>query len=151
MIDLLATWFYVGKLKPAPGTWGTLATLPLIWLFNQFGPYGYMLSSVLLTAAAIIIAQNYEALHKGHDHAEVVIDEVVGFVVAMTWLPMKWPYILAAFIIFRALDILKPPPIRQIDQRIPGGLGVVADDLVAGIGTNMVLQLVLSSGWLNFS
>jgi phosphatidylglycerophosphatase A len=77
-----------------------------------------------------------------HDPGEIVIDEVIGYVIAATWLPLTWQTFVAAFVVFRLFDIWKPFPIRQIDQKAKGGLGTVLDDVAAGIAANMVLQFV---------
>ena len=80
---------------------------------------------------------------------EIVIDEMIGFMIAMTWMPQTWQAYLAGFCLFRFLDILKPPPIRYFDRRVPGGLGVVLDDVVAGLVANIFLQFIYSqTPWL---
>ena len=151
IIDALATWFYLGRLKPGPGTWGTLGAIPLVLLLQSLGPMGYLAGVLVLTIFAILIASFYERAHQGHDHAEVVIDEVAGFAITMTWLPMTWQAWVAGFFLFRMIDVFKPPPIGWLDQKIPGGLGVVADDIGAGILANMVLQIVfVQTGWLGY-
>ncbi len=148
-IDLLATWGEVGKIKKAPGTFGTLAALPLVWVLAQAGPLVYMAFTLIFTVAAIFIAEFYERAHGDHDSKEVVIDEVVGILVAMAWLPLTWQSFVAAFVLFRLLDIVKPPPIRHFDRNVKGGFGVVADDLIAGLITNVVLQVVFTETmWL---
>ncbi len=78
-----------------------------------------------------------------HDSQEVVIDEVVGYLVAFTWLPMNWTSVVTAFVLFRALDIVKPFPISWLDRKVKGGLGTVVDDLAAGLVANIILQAVL--------
>jgi phosphatidylglycerophosphatase A len=78
-----------------------------------------------------------------------VIDEVIGFLITMTWLPMTWQAYLAGFLLFRVLDIFKPFPIGYLDEKVPGGLGVVADDVAAGMIANIILQVVLvKTAWL---
>lgn len=150
-ITLLSTWFGCGRIKKAPGTWGTLGAIPVYLLLNHFNPYGYMLATLLFSGFAILIAHIYEQQNEGHDRSEVVIDEVAGYLVTMTWLPATWISVLAGFILFRALDILKPPPISIIDKKIQGGVGVVADDLVAGIIANFILQILfVQTSWLGY-
>jgi phosphatidylglycerophosphatase A len=139
----------VGNLKPMPGTWGTLVSLPLCALFLSFGPIVYMVLTLMLIIYAIFAAQAYENSFDGHDRSEVVIDEFAGILVTMTWLPMTWQTFVAAFIVFRFLDILKPFPISYFDKNVKGGFGVVVDDLVAGIIGNIILQVVLNkTSWL---
>ena len=85
----------------------------------------------------------YERTYQVHDPKEIVIDEVVGYVIAMTWLPLTWQSFLAAFVMFRFFDILKPGPIRRIDQKVKGGLGTVLDDVAAGLISSVLLQVLL--------
>lgn len=138
----LATLFGLGKISKAPGTIGTLATIPLVYLLSLLGPFAYMAVTLVLVLVSIASAQAYENSVEGHDHKEIIIDEVVGFLVAMTWLPMTWNAILIGFLLFRALDILKPFPIGYLDKKVEGGLGVVVDDLVAGIIASVALQFL---------
>lgn len=143
-MELIVTWFGLGRLKPGPGTWGTLGAIPLVVLFNFLGPMGYLVATFVSAVGAILACHFYQQTREGHDHQEIVIDEVVGFCVTMAWVPLTLPYILAGFVLFRLLDILKPPPISWADKKIKGGVGVVADDLIAGIIANMILQASLS-------
>lgn len=137
-----ATLFGVGKLSRAPGTLATLATLPLVFLLAQAGPILYMLVVVVLLPLGILAAELYEQKNGVHDHSEVVIDEVAGILITMTWLPMTWQAVVAGFLLFRLLDIWKPFPIGLLDKKIPGGVGVMADDVVAGILANLILQII---------
>ena len=79
-----------------------------------------------------------------HDSKEIVIDEVAGFLITMTWLPMTWQSVVIGFILFRFFDIVKPPPIRQLDKKIQGGVGVMIDDIAAGIISNFILQILFT-------
>jgi phosphatidylglycerophosphatase A len=149
LIECLATGFYVGRLKPGPGTWGTLVGVLLFLLMGNLPAYFYMGATLLLIGVAIWVSQVYELTTGRHDPKEVVIDEVVGFLVAMTLLPMTWQAVLAGFVLFRFFDILKPFPISWLDKRVQGGIGTVADDLAAGIITNIILQWVyVNTNWL---
>ena len=144
-----ATMFGVGKAPKAPGTWGTLATVPVVMLLSYLGPLIYMGAVFILLPFSIAAAEVYEKQSGSHDAKEIVIDEMVGFMIAMTWMPQTWQAYLADFCLFRFLDILKPPPIRYFDRRVPGGLGVVLDDVVAGIIANVFLQIIYSqTPWL---
>lgn len=149
ILVLIATFFNVGKVPKAPGTFGTLAAIPLALILSKFGPFIYMIFVALLLPIGILAAETYEQAHKGHDHQEIVIDEVLGFLIAMTWLPMTWQAYLAGFLLFRVLDILKPFPIGYLDKKIPGGVGVVVDDVVAGVIANIILQTIyVKTSWL---
>ncbi len=139
---LIATYFNIGKFPKAPGTVATLATIPIWWALWHAGPIIYMIITLLLFPIGVLAAQAYEAQSSTHDSKEIVIDEVVGFLITMVWLPMTWQSVAFGFIIFRFLDIVKPPPIRQLDQKVPGGLGVMLDDVAAGVIGSIVMQLI---------
>jgi len=149
VLRALATWWGCGKSPRAPGTMGTLGAIPLYWMFAQLSGLGYMAATVLFVGLAIIVAQLYEVvLADRHDSPELVIDEVAGFLVTMTWLPLDAKWICAGFLLFRLLDVFKPFPISWVDRRVPGGVGAVADDLVAGMFANVALQALLELRWL---
>lgn len=139
-LTLIATWFYVGKIPKAPGTWATFATLPLALGLNSAGPILYMAIIFVILVVGIIAADFYEKQTSVADNSEIVIDEVVGFLITMLWLPPTWQAYLVGFALFRFLDILKPFPIGFLDKRVKGGMGIMIDDLVAGIIANVVLQ-----------
>lgn len=149
IIEFLATGFYLGRLPKAPGTWGTLLGVPVVWLLKQGGPTTYMLGAIALLLFSIVICEVHEMLSGQHDSGQVVIDEVVGFVITMTWLPATPPFLLAGFAVFRFLDILKPFPIRYIDNKVRGGVGTVLDDVAAGLAGNIILQVIYqNTAWL---
>ncbi len=121
----------------------------MAWLMMKAGPVLYMVIAVVGVGIASVIAELHERNSQTHDAGEIVIDEVIGYVIAATWLPVTWQTFVAAFVAFRVFDIWKPFPIRQIDQKAKGGLGTVLDDVAAGIAANMVLQLIYGhTGWL---
>lgn len=145
----MARVFGLGCIPTAPGTFGTLAGIPLVFIFSWGSDIFYMFSAGVFVLFSVVISQVYENLSGKSDPKEVVIDEVAGFVVAMTWLPLTWQSLFLAFVLFRFFDALKPFPISVVDRKIKGGLGVVADDLVAGIFTNIIMQLVYTrTDWL---
>ncbi len=149
MTEIWATFFYLGRAPLMPGTVGTLGAIPLVFLFSLFGVYGYMAATFVLCLFAIRVADQYESLVQDHDPKEIVIDEVVGFLVTMFWLPLTWQSFGICFLVFRVLDVIKPFPINIIDKRTKGGFGVVADDLVAGVIANIALQFVYTqTNWL---
>lgn len=148
-VVLLATGLYSGKAPFLPGTMGTLACLPLFWLFSRFGAVTYFLLTGVFTYLAIWIADLYEKQSHRHDRPEVVIDEMAGFLIAMCLLPLEIKVVASAFVIFRVLDMWKPFPISFFDKNVPGGYGVVVDDVVAGLFTNIILQVVVwKTDWL---
>ncbi len=149
LIEILATFFYIGKIPKAPGTWATLATIPLWFLMSKLNPIFYMAIVFLIVIAGIFISQIYENQLKIHDSKTIVIDEVAGFLITMVWLPVTWQSVVFGFVLFRFFDIVKPPPIRQLDQKISGGLGVMLDDVAAGIISSLILQIIYSQTmWL---
>ena len=140
-LEVVTSFFYLGKFPKGPGTMGTLGAIPLVYILASFGSLVYLSITLVLSVIAIMASQKYEELFAEHDSKEIVIDEVVGFLVTMALLPMTWQSFVLAFVLFRVLDILKPFPINWIDQKINGGVGVVADDIVAGIIANVFLHL----------
>ena len=141
----LATVGRVGYLPKAPGTWGTLASLILFIGFRELVPttsYLFISLVFIFSLLSIYITTRAEKLLNKKDPTEIVLDEVVGFFVACIALPQDFLWLLAAFILFRLADIFKPFPARWIQDHCKGGLGIVGDDIVAGLYTCVVLQLV---------
>jgi len=142
-----ATGFGSGYTPVAPGTAGAVVGVILIWLSNYFFfPNAAISFPVFLSIATIIFffigvfcTDKLEA-EWGKDPSKVVIDEIIGVWIGMLWLPIEWPWLLAAFVLFRFFDILKPLGIRKLEA-IPGGMGVMLDDVLAGVYTLVVLQV----------
>jgi phosphatidylglycerophosphatase A len=150
IILFLATGAGAGYIPRAPGTAGTLVAIPLSLLLNRVA--GHSLALALLTLAAVIAvgfwsADNAEAIFGEKDAPRIVIDEIAGFMVANFAAPQSVSTILAAFILFRFFDIIKPYPARRA-ERMPGGVGVVMDDLVAGVYSLLVVRLAMAWGLL---
>jgi len=150
---LVATSFGIGRLRPGPGTWAALATTLLWWLIASrlAAPLqlAIILSLIVVVIAVGIPASTLEARGCGKkDPSHVVIDEVAGQLVTLIGCPIVWRALLAGFILFRVFDIVKPPPIRRLEQ-LPEGTGIVVDDLGAGIYALIVLQLLLYFGLLH--
>ena len=129
---LLATLFGVGKLRPGPGTWGSLVTV-LIWYFLE------CLHSLIFILLPIFILFSWIVCSKAikdsdsEDHESIVIDEAAGMLLALTFVSRDVITYLAVFLIFRLFDILKPWPISWADENLKGGFGIVFDDLIAGL------------------
>src|SRR5580704_4172878 len=133
---LLATWFGCGYAPKGPGTAGSLAAIAIAWVLHEYagvGPAGFAVLGAGLTLPAIWAA-GVTARETGlKDPQIVVIDEVVGQWLALAGAAeLNWKTFLAAFALFRAFDIWKPPPVRQL-ERLPGGTGIVLDDVMAGL------------------
>jgi len=144
----VATFFGAGALKPGPGTWGSLGAL-LSWaLIARHLPTHLLIPAALAycalaTAIGIPAATlTARACHRG-DPSHVVIDEVAGQMLTLVAAPLNWHAQLAGFVLFRAFDIVKPPPIRRLEPLRPEGVGIMFDDLGAGLYGFLVLQLLL--------
>ena len=154
---ILATWFGSGDLRPAPGTWGTIASLPLMlavgWLityleFEAFSSHAFISLAAILFITGLWSTKHYtrKIPADGPDPKTIVIDETTGLAVTFAFvaepLPTDlaaWGWIAAAVILFRFFDILKPCPICTIDQKCKGAWGVMADDILAGLAAGMVI------------
>ncbi|MCF8060904.1 MAG: phosphatidylglycerophosphatase A [Deltaproteobacteria bacterium] len=136
---VLSCWFGAGLIPRAPGTAGTVAALPAVLLVHAAGPWPGALITLGFAVLAAWGAGAAERILGRPDPAEVVSDEVAGFMVTMVLLPFTWPFLAGGFVLFRLLDILKPFPIRWF-ERAPGGAGVVLDDVAAGILANLILR-----------
>lgn len=135
----------IGKIKKGGGTVATLATLPLWWLLvKNVHAIWYMVIVFLFVIGCIYLCQIYEEQTKTHDSHFIVVDEVAGFLITMTWLPITWQSAVLGFVLFRFFDIVKPGPIGQIDAKVKGGVGVMIDDVAAGLFSNLILQILFS-------
>ena len=142
IVILIATGCYVGYSPLVPGTTGTLAAIPIYCLLSHLSPLYYL--AILLGSICISIwaSDRAEVIFQSRDCRHIVIDEVVGFLVTMFIVPPTWRNILLGFFIFRALDIIKPFPIRNLEERVRGGYGVVLDDIVAGVYANLIIHVL---------
>jgi len=135
---MLATWFGLGLIPKAPGTWGSLGAIPPAIFIIQFGGLtAFIIALIALTPIAFWATAKYEDISKSHDAKQIVIDEVIGQWIAL--IPVFYCvgvnaiWIIAAFILFRIFDITKPWPISHFDQNVEGANGVMLDDIVAGL------------------
>ena len=149
---LVAAFFGIGHLRPGPGTWGSASTVILWWLVGRWiAPTWQPWLAGVLALAAVLIgipAATCVARASGRkDPQIVVIDEVAGQLITLIAAPIAWQSLLLGFILFRAFDIVKPPPVRQL-ERLPEGVGIVVDDVGAGLYALAVMQLVLHFGLL---
>ena len=139
----LSTWFGVGLLPVSPGTFGTLAAVPLVSVLVYLGMWYGAFVLVLVALIAIWTSGRTEALLGRSDPPEVVIDEVEGFLLTMFLLPSSWLALGLGFVLFRFFDILKPYPIKQVEQKLTGGLGIVMDDVLAGLCAHASVRILL--------
>jgi phosphatidylglycerophosphatase A len=147
---LIASCFGIGRFPIAPGTFGSMVGLALFWLLALAAGWPGTLAGMLgVTLLGFWSAGTAEQLYGEKDPGEVVIDEVAGQMLTMLFLTPTPRLLITAFLLFRLLDIVKPFPARRL-ERLPGGSGIMADDLVAGLYGNLLLHVVrlLTPGWL---
>lgn len=149
---LVATAFGAGYAPRAPGTCGTAVAVPLAWALSSLSILQFGLVVAGVTLLGIACAQRADRAWGTEDNQRIVIDEVAGYLV--TVLPVdrsSWAPLAVGFVVFRALDIVKPPPIRWLDEHLPGGWGVVLDDVAAGVmgaGAMLLLDHLGVFAWL---
>jgi len=144
---MLLTWFGCGRSPFAPGTAGSLGALPLGWLISNFaGPLWLLVAATVLCAVGWWCA-NAELPGEDSDPGWIVADEVVGMWIAMAAAPLTLVWVASAFVLFRFFDITKPWPVSWADRSIGGGLGVMLDDVIAGLyaaGILFIARLALT-------
>ncbi len=142
---VLAVGFGSGFSPIASGTAGSLVALPIIWVAVRFGGWPTLLAVTAITTVVGLWAAEGVARATGRsDPGIVVIDEIAGQMVTMLFVPLTWQTLTAGFFLFRLADIVKPFPARR-SERLPGGLGIMVDDLIAGVYANLAVQGLL---WL---
>src|SRR5690606_481353 len=122
-----------GLAPVAPGTFGTLAALPFWCGLQLLSPPWYWLAMALATGLGVYVCGRTARDLGVHDHGALVWDEFVGIWIALAGAPLHWLWMFAGFALFRLLDVWKPWPIRWFDRHVNGGLGVMIDDVVAGL------------------
>lgn len=139
---ILGTWFYTGYIPFAPGTFASLVALPLIILLHN-NLSAYLVLLIIVLVIGTIAAHELGKVWKRKDDQRITVDEVLGMLVTFLLIsPIKWYSLLIGFILFRFFDIVKPLFIRQTEQ-VKGGIGVMLDDLLAGVYANIGLRLLL--------
>ena len=142
VVKLLATFFYLGYSPVAPGTAGTIGAILPFYLISNLSPLAYFLILLGFIIFSIWISTEASAAFNKTDPSPVVLDEVCGYLVTMFLVPASLLNIFLGFFLFRFFDVLKPPPVRSAEN-LPRGLGIVTDDVLAGIYANIVLQVVV--------
>lgn len=138
----LALGFGSGLAPRAPGTFGTLAAIPVYLLCMTLPAPVYLLVLAAAFAAGVYLCGRTARALGVHDHPGIVWDEVVGYLATMAFAPPGWAWIALGFVCFRVFDIWKPWPIRALDRHVHGGLGIMLDDLAAGIAAALTLLLI---------
>ena len=142
MWQFAATFFYLGKLPFAPGSWGSLGAL-ILWIFLPSSYLLQMIMIIILFSIGVISSKKMAAAMNVHDPSEIVIDEAVGMWIALFMLPHNIAIYSMAFILFRIFDIFKPSFIYRV-QNLPGGWGIMMDDVLAGIIAWLICQGLLT-------
>jgi len=141
-ILILATGFGVGYSPFAPGTLGTLIAIPVYYFLSNISSPIYEITLVGFFFLSVWISENAEIFFGKKDDQRIVIDEIMGFLITMLWVPQTAILMGVGFFLFRFFDIVKPFPIRRLEKKLKGGYGVVADDVMAGVYANIVLQVI---------
>ncbi len=139
----MATGFGVGYSPVAPGTLGTLIAIPIYYFLSNISSPIYEITLIGFFFLSVWVSEKAEVLFGKKDDQRIVIDEIMGFLVTMLWVPKTAILIVTGFFLFRFFDILKPFPIRRLEKGLKGGYGVVLDDVMAGVYANIVLQMIL--------
>ena len=149
---VVGTGFGSGMVPFAPGTFGTVAAIPVFLFFfiasqkmgsTQSTRFAiYVVGCVLVFCLGVWAAGKCEKIYQVQDPGKIVIDEILGYLVTMTGLPCSWPWIIIGFVVFRILDILKIWPANKIDLRMHGGLGIMLDDVISGLQGMLILNIV---------
>jgi phosphatidylglycerophosphatase A len=148
-ILFLAFGFGSGLAKKAPGTLGTLAAVPVYWAFAQTGIIAYSLLTVAVMISGIWICGLAAKKLGEHDFGGIVWDEIAGYLITMWLVPFSWQAMVVGFLLFRVFDVIKPWPIKWVDQRVEGGFGIMLDDVLAGVFAGFLLLLFINLGWIN--
>lgn len=141
-VHLLAFGFGAGIAPVAPGTFGTLLGIPLYLLMQSWSSPLYIAACAILFGLGVIVCHITARDLKVHDHAGIVFDEIVGYLVTMIAAPTGWVWVGLGFLLFRLFDIWKPWPIRSVDRRVGGGFGIMFDDLLAAVYAGLMLWVL---------
>lgn len=139
----LAFGFGSGLVRKMPGTIGTLAAIPVYLIFIQSNVWIYSVLTILVCISGIWICSAAAKLLGEHDFGGIVWDEIAGLLITMWLVPFSWYTLILGFVLFRFFDILKPWPIKWIDQKVEGGLGIMLDDVLAGVFSGLILFFIV--------
>jgi phosphatidylglycerophosphatase A len=138
----ISTGVYTGYFPFAPGTIGTLVAIPLVLLLSFFSQLTYGSATLVIFLIGVWSSGKAELIFQRKDAPPIVIDEIVGFLITMFYLPKGLKYIILGFFLFRFFDIVKPYPANFMNEQVKGGWGVVLDDVFAGIYANISIQVI---------
>lgn len=134
--------FGSGAMPYAPGTFGTLASIPFYLIFSHLVWWQYLIVTIVIALLGMYLCGRTCKEIGVHDHPGTVFDEFVGFFVTMICAPKGWMWVVLGFVLFRIFDICKPAPIHWIDKNVHAGFGVVLDDILAGVYALIILQII---------
>lgn len=143
-VHLLSLGFGSGLSPKAPGTIGTLAAIPLYLLLSLLELEWYLLATLVISLLGVWTCAVTSSALDVHDHPGIVIDEFAGFLITMVAVPLSIYTLILGFLLFRLFDILKPWPIGWLDHRVQGGLGIMLDDIVAGVYALVCMHLLIT-------
>ncbi len=132
-VHFLALGFGSGLAPKAPGTFGTIAAIPVVFAAAYFGLIAYTVFTIIACIVGCWICGYTAKALKTHDHPAIVWDEVAGLLITLWAVPLTWTNVIIGFALFRFFDILKPWPIKWVDQKVHGGFGIMLDDILAGL------------------
>lgn len=141
-VQFLALGFGSGLSPKAPGTFGTLAAIPLFLLISNLTPFIYGVVVLVVCISGVYICGKAAEEVGVHDHGAIVWDEFAGFFITMFMVPVSWQSILVGFILFRLFDIAKPWPISIADKKLVGGFGIMFDDVLAGLLALAIMHII---------
>jgi len=149
LIKLISTFFFVGYLPRMPGTFASIIAAAILLLIGG-NTAAYISITLLCMFCGLLVSGHAEKIFARKDASCIVIDEVTGMFLSLLFIPIRLPYVVIAFVIFRLADIIKPYPINKV-QKMPGSLGVMCDDILAAFYANIILQFILRLAFLRAS
>jgi phosphatidylglycerophosphatase A len=141
IIKFVTSFLYIGYAPVAPGTFGSIGGLAVYLLVKDSAAL-YAISFIAIFALGMAFSGEAENLFKRKDAGQIVIDEACGMMLSLAFLPCKLWIIVAGFLLFRLFDIIKPPPIKSL-EKLSGSLGIMLDDIIAALYTNIILQIIV--------
>lgn len=144
LILFFATGMGLGYIPGAPGTYGALLGIPLGYVFSRLGATLGALSLATFVVFSVWVSGRAEELIGGSDPSQVVIDEIAGMAVTLFLVPLSGKNVILGFVLFRAFDMVKIGPVKWANDRIKGGVGIVADDLIAGVIAHLLIRVIFS-------
>lgn len=141
-------WYFIafgfgsGLMSFMPGTWGTLAAVPFYFLICDLSPSLYLVITLLAFILGVVASDRVTRDLGIHDYKGIVWDEVVGYWLTMFLAPRGFMWVILGFVLFRIFDIWKPQPIRWIDKKVHGGLGIMLDDVLAAVPAWLIIQIL---------